>query len=397
MIKLILSYIATTSCSWTLAFLIPLYVLELTGSASWTAMSYFTAMAPFILVTPFAGVWSDRYSKRRFLLAGDCMSIAVAAAIFLALQMSTGTTLAAVLLLLNFALASVGATHHPMFQSYAPEILAAESLKRFNAFINAADNLIRVLAPVLVAAALAFTSKEMLLLACGAGFLLSLPLIYRSKEPNSVRDIRTGILRELRDGLRYVLADENLSSFSLLFFCVNFGLALIGANLVFIFSSIYGVAQEDIGLYYGVIGAGAVSGSFLAPRLMNRFEDATLIVGCCALAGLLALLACLATTPLAMSMVWAISTACQSVVVVSFFTFRQRVVPGILLGRTIGVTRLISYLAIPAASVLGGLLLDRHQNAVAVLAGGGGAILLGSLIAMRSPAFQKRMIRQQGH
>ncbi|WP_151637094.1 hypothetical protein [Noviherbaspirillum aerium] len=39
MIKLILSYIATTTCSWTLAFLIPLYVLELTGSAAWTAMS----------------------------------------------------------------------------------------------------------------------------------------------------------------------------------------------------------------------------------------------------------------------------------------------------------------------------------------------------------------------
>ncbi|WP_151638722.1 MFS transporter [Noviherbaspirillum aerium] len=353
-------------------------------------------MAPFILVTPFAGVWSDRYSKRRFLLAGDCMSIVIAAAIFLALQVSTGTTLAAALLLLNFALASVGATHHPMFQSYAPEILAADSLKRFNAFINAADNLIRVLAPVLVAAALAFTSKEMLLLACGAGFMLSLPLIYLSREPQASGIRRTGILRELADGLRYVLGDANLSTFSLLFFCVNFGLALIGANLVFIFSSIYGVAQEDIGLYYGVIGAGAVTGSFIAPHLMNRFDEAALIVTCCALAGALALLACLATGPLAMSLIWAISTACQSVVVVTFFTFRQRVVPSGLLGRTIGVTRLISYLAIPAASILGGLLLDRHQSAVLVLASGGGAILLGSLIAMRSPAFQHRLARQPG-
>lgn len=396
MIKLVLSYIATTSCSWTLAFLIPLYVLELTGSAAWTAMSYFTAMAPFILVTPFAGVWSDRYSRRRFLLAGDCVSIVIAAAICLSLQIWTGTALAVVLLLLNFALASVGATHHPVFQSYAPEILEAESLKRFNAFINAADNLIRVLAPVLVAAMLAFTSKEMLLRACGAGFLLSLPLIYRSREPQTVRAGRTGILRELADGLRYVLSDANLSAFSLLFFCVNFGLALIGANLVFIFSSVYGVAQEDIGLYYGVIGAGAVSGSFLAPHLMNRFEEAFLIVGCCALAGLLALLACLAKTPIAMSVVWALSTACQSVVVVTFFTFRQRVVPSVLLGRTIGVTRLISYLAIPAASLLGGLLLDRQHSAVAVLAGGGGAILLGSLVAMRTPAFQTRVLKREG-
>jgi MFS family permease len=359
-------------------------------------MSYFTAMAPFILVTPFAGVWSDRYSKRRFLLAGDCVSIMITAVICLSLQIWTGTTLAVVLLLLNFALASVGATHHPVFQSYAPEILEAESLKRFNAFINAADNLIRVLAPVLVAAMLAFTSKEMLLLACGAGFLLSLPLIYRSEEPQTVRSGKTGILRELADGLRYVLSDANLSTFSLLFFCVNFGLALIGANLVFIFSSVYGVAQEDIGLYYGVIGVGAVSGSFLAPHLMTRFEDASLIVGCCALAGLLALLACLAETPLAMSVVWALSTACQSVVVVTFFTFRQRVVPSGLLGRTIGVTRLISYLAIPAASLLGGLLLDRHHSAVTVLAGGGGAILLGSLVAMRSPAFHTRMLRREG-
>lgn len=397
MIKLILSYIATTTCSWTLAFLIPLYVFELTGSASWTAMSYFTAMAPFILVTPFAGVWSDRYSKRRFLLAGDCMSIVVAAAIYLALHVTTGTTLAAVLLVLNFALASIGATHHPMFQGYAPEILASASLRRFNAFINAADNLIRVLAPVLVAATLAFYSKEALLIACCAGFLLSLPLIYCSAEPPAVGGSRTGILRELKEGFRYVMSDADLSTFSLLFFCVNFGLALIGANLVYIFSSIYGVAQEDIGFYYGVIGAGAVTGSVIAPHLMNRNDEASLIVSCCALAGILALLASLATTPLAMSLIWAVSTACQSVVVVAFFTFRQRIVPSGLLGRTIGVTRLISYLAIPAASILGGLLLDRQHSAVAVLAGGGGAILLGSLIAMRSPAFQKRMLRQQGN
>jgi hypothetical protein len=48
--------------------------------------------------------------------------------------------------------------------------------------------------------------------------------------------------------------------------------------------------------------------------------------------------------------------------IVTWFTLRQRIVPGHLLGRVIATTRLIAYVSIPIASFVGGALLASTQN-----------------------------------
>jgi MFS family permease len=381
------SYLVTTICGWTLAFLVPLYVWELTQSASWTSLTYFTAMAPYILVTPFAGVWSDRYQKKHFLIAGDLCSVLLSCVLYGALSTLSGSGLVIALLALNFLLASVSATHHPMFQSLAPEILPTDQLKTFNSVVNAIDNIVRILAPLLVAALLGFLDKKVILMVCGSGFLVSLPMLFLVRHVPITLKQRRGVFQELFEGIRYVASDRNLMSFSMLFFFVNFGLSIIGSNLVAIFSSIFAVPPQNLGYYYGVIGVGAVMGSLMAPRLIGRVEDAGLILICCTLAGVFALLASFSSGPLGMALIWAASTAAQSMVVVAFFTFRQKVVPQEILGRTVGVTRLISYLAIPPASVMGGLLMERTHSLPMVMAAGGLSILMGTLISLRAPAF----------
>ncbi|BAO91586.1 hypothetical protein [Caballeronia cordobensis] len=72
MFKLTASYIISSVCSWTIGFLVPLYIYSATKSATWTSLAYIAALAPYILVTPFAGVWSDRYRKKHFLWEATC-------------------------------------------------------------------------------------------------------------------------------------------------------------------------------------------------------------------------------------------------------------------------------------------------------------------------------------
>ena len=386
--KLLGSYLVTTICSWTLEFLIPLYVLELTKSAIWTSLTFFAVMAPHILITPFAGVWSDRYSKKHFLIAGDVASIIIACITYYTLNTQSGFILASALLVLNFLLASISATHHPMFQSLAPEILAQDQLKKFNSIVNAIDNIIGIIAPIFVATLLTVTSKKNILISCGGLFLFSLPLLILLPKLAHKAKSKTGIFRELAEGMRYVISDATLISFSLLFFCVNFGFGLISSNLIYIFSTILHVPQENIGYYYAVIGAGAITGSFIAPKIIGTMSDAKIIINCCFSAGILAVLACLTTSALSLALIWAASIACVSIVIVTFFTFRQKVVPKELLGRTVGVTRLISYLAIPPASIIGGILMDKTHSSIVIMGCGGVAILFGTIIAQRAQAFR---------
>lgn len=381
MLKLLASYVITTVCSWTIAFLIPLYIYEQTRSPIWTSLAFFAAMAPYILVTPFAGVWSDRYSKRRFLIGGDLLNMGIGCLMYGAVCTLSGDTLSLTLLLLSFMLASVGATHHPVFQSIAPALIEGQKLHRFNAIVNAIDNLIRIVAPIGVAAVLAFTSKERILICCVAGFVISTPLCYLLSEPGRPQPATTRVVTELRTGLLYVIRHRELFSFVLLFFFCNFGFALIGASLIYIFTTILAVPLVDIGYYYGLIGAGAVVGSALGSVLVKRCHAGILIRRSCLLAGGFALFGALTNAPWPLSLFWALSTCCQSVVVVAFFTYRQQVVPQAILGRTVGITRLIAYLAIPPASLLSGWLLLQFASSALILASGGVCIIFASLCA----------------
>ncbi|QQQ51099.1 MFS transporter [Pseudomonas syringae] len=381
MLKLLGSYVITTVCSWAIAFLIPLYIYELTASPIWTSLAFFAAMAPYIVVTPFAGVWSDRYSKRRFLIAGDVLNIGIGALMYAAVSTQSGETLSIMLLLLSFMLASVGATHHPVFQSIAPALIEGQKLHRFNAIVNAIDNIIRIVAPIGVSAALAFTNKDSILLFGVAGFVISVPLCYLLSEQGKPPTAETRVLTELKNGLLYVVRHRELFSFVLLFFFCNFGFALIGASLIYIYTTLLAVPLIDIGYYYGLIGAGAVTGSALGSVLVKRFHAGILIRRSCLLAGAFALAGALTTAPWPLSALWALSTCCQSIVVVAFFTYRQQAVPLAILGRTVGITRLIAYLAIPPASLLSGWLLLEFASSAVILALGGTSIIFASMCA----------------
>ncbi|MFJ5239851.1 MFS transporter [Pseudomonas neuropathica] len=381
MFKLLASYVITSVCSWAIAFLIPLYIYEQTGSPVWTSLAFFAAMAPYILVTPFAGVWSDRYSKRRFLIGGDLINIFIGCLMLTAVNTLSGDTLSITLLLLSFLLASVGATHHPVFQSIAPALIEGRKLHRFNAIVNASDNIIRIVAPIGVAAVLAFSTKERILLGSIVGFALSLPLCYWLKEQGKPQFATTHVLAEIKAGLLYVIRHRELCSFVLLFFFCNFGFALIGASLIYVYTTLLGVPLSDVGYYYGLIGAGAVAGSAIGALLVKRYPAGVLIRRSCLLAGIFTLTGALASEPWTLSAFWALSTCCQSVVVIAFFTYRQQAVPQAILGRTVGVTRLIAYLAIPPASLLSGWLLLKFASSALILASGGLCIIFASLCA----------------
>ncbi|MDU9404252.1 MFS transporter [Pseudomonas sp. zfem004] len=381
MLKLLASYFTTATCSWVIAFLIPLYIYEQTGSPVWTSSAYLVAIAPYILVTPFAGAWSDRFSKRLLLVGGDLLSLVTGLVLYAALQLLSGLLLCSVLLLLTFLLTSVRATHHPAFQSIAPSIIEKGRLHTFNAVVNASDNMIRIAAPLGVAAALTLTSKDQLLILAVLGFAISLPLCYQLEERHKPQPTSRPILREISTGFSYVIENKQLRALVTLFFFCNFGFALIGASLVYLYTSILAVPSTQLGYYYGLIGCGAVAGSLLGAMLAKRCQAGALIRHSCLLAGLFTLAGAFTQTPWSLSAFWALSTCCQSVVVIAFFTYRQQTVPQAILGRTVGVTRLIAYLAIPPASLLSGWLLLHFSSSALVLASGGICITLASLLA----------------
>lgn len=70
---------------------------------------------------------------------------------------------------------------------------------------------------------------------------------------------------------------------------------------------------------------------------------------------------------------------------VSWFVLRQRTVPPQLLGRVVATTRMIAFMSIPVAAVLGGVLEQHWNDMYLIIALAGGLRLLAGLGALASP------------
>lgn len=66
--------------TWLLTVAVPAYVLELTGSLMATGLTLAAEYLPLLLLGPLAGVLSDRWDRRRVMLATDLFRAVVVAA-----------------------------------------------------------------------------------------------------------------------------------------------------------------------------------------------------------------------------------------------------------------------------------------------------------------------------
>ncbi len=55
MYKLLLAYLVSSLCGWCAAFLVPLVINDITGSAFYTAVTYGVSFLPYFLVMPIGG------------------------------------------------------------------------------------------------------------------------------------------------------------------------------------------------------------------------------------------------------------------------------------------------------------------------------------------------------
>ncbi len=83
----------------------------------------------------------------------------------------------------------------------------------------------------------------------------------------------------------------------------------------------------------------------------------------------------MANTSISTAVIWAISSAAQSIIIVTFFTFRQKTVPSEIIGRVVGITRLIAYLSIPLAAIISGIVM-KYTNSFSLVSSIGALIII---------------------
>jgi len=178
-------------------------VYRLTGSALLLGTVGFTSQIPTFLVAPFAGVLADRCNRRRLLLATQ--SLAMAQAFLLAYFVLTGSIQVWQIITLSLLLGVVNGFDIPLRQSFVIEMVEEkEGLANAIALNSSMVNAARLVGPSVAGLLISLLGEGVCFLLNGVSYLAVLvSLALMRVAPRPVRQTRSSILHELREGVSY--------------------------------------------------------------------------------------------------------------------------------------------------------------------------------------------------
>jgi DHA3 family macrolide efflux protein-like MFS transporter len=180
---------------------------------------------PTFILSPFAGVWADRYDRKRLIILSDAMIALVT--LVLALAFMAGYQ-AVWLLLAGAALRAVGsAVQGPAVGAILPQIVPEDKLIRANGLNGTIQSAIMLISPLLSGALLTLASLQLVFFidVITAGLAISVLLVLRvATHAKAAVKQETGYFTDMMEGFRYIRDHRYLVSY---FAYVGFFLFLI--------------------------------------------------------------------------------------------------------------------------------------------------------------------------
>lgn len=348
---------------WCFKLAIPILVWKLTNSAFWMSVAYAAAILPFVLIMPLGGVIGDMFSRKILLLFGDLISGLLC--ILLVVYLALGGTNHFIIMLIVFCLGAVFAIYHPSFQGIIPQLVSPDKLSKANSLNSISDNMINMLGTVISGILLSIFKPETVILLNALSFVISFIFIYLIKVEvifNRVSITIAQIIANLKSGYMVAMSQPIIKYGTLLFILFNFASNLIMGNFIYYLTKVLSLTPEGAGSAIALSSIGALIGALIAPKLIRQFIPGRLMIGCTVISslGILVLLFTNSLTGVVIGR--AISMMGDTIIVVTMFTLRQKVIPNNFLSRVVAITRTISFIPIPIASIFGGFLLSQFGN-----------------------------------
>ena len=244
-------------------------VTDMTGSPAAVAMVQVAAALPVFLLAIPAGVLADVVDRRSLLIATQAMLAAVSATLMgLALA---GQLTVSLLVGLTF-LGGVGAAlTGPAWQSIVPDLVPKGQLRSAVALNSLGFNIARAIGPALGGVLLTAFGAVATYGADVASYLVVIGALLWWRRAAAAHDpLREHLGGAFRAGLRFARASAELRDVlkraALFFICAN----AIWALLPLVARQLLGGGAGFYGLLLGAVGAGAIAGATILPRLRAR-------------------------------------------------------------------------------------------------------------------------------
>jgi MFS family permease len=344
-------------------------VKDRTDSGPWVSALFIVEFLPAVAVGLLFGPLLDRLSRRTTMITADL----VRAAAFCLLPF-THDALQVVVLAGIVGLAT--GFFRPAAYAGLPNLVAEKDLAAANALLQTAENASWAIGPVIGGVLVAAAGPHAAYWINAVSFLLSAALLsgIPARLLQSAVAETHGHLRDLREGLLFVLRSRPLRAVLVAWTLAMLAIAAINTTEVFLAKDSFDAGDFGYGLLFGSIGLGLAVGSLAAGALVERRPVALVYGGGIVLNALGFGLAAAAPN------VWVAAVCCviagigNGAAVLCNALLVQRGAPDELRGRAFTVIMAVNYIAFGGGFVAGGLLNDSIGPR---WVWGGSAILLG--------------------
>lgn len=258
-----------------LQFVLPLYLLDVTGSGTRFGLAIACGFVPYTLLSPIGGVLADRTRKRGIMMGVNAALVAVLL-VFLALK-DTGDPFALVVFA-TMASFVAQALYQPSIQSTVPFVLAAPDVPRGVALVSQIGSLTTLSGPVVGAAVYGAVGLVPVVWVSLAAFALSGAVVALAVrfpcEPASWEGSALAMVRDdLAEAVRY-LRDKPLllgGMATATFVNMSAG-ALISVGTVYVVTITLGLPAAYASFAQMAMGAGSLVGHSLLAIAPRRFS-----------------------------------------------------------------------------------------------------------------------------
>lgn len=240
-------------------------VYRVTNSAFLLGLVAFCERIPILLIAPFAGVFADRWKKRKALMWIE--SAAMLQALILAFLTFSNLINIWYLVALSLFLGTVSAFEVPVRQSFVVEMVNGdkEALPNAIAFNSMVFNLSRLIGPSVAGFMIAGVGEGWCFMANAFSYAMIVGSLFLMKITDVAfldRKKRTQVFKQLKDGFQYVSHHKIMTSLLLVLAVVSFSNASVRTlGPVFARDILKGNAST-LGFLMSAVGFGAICGAF---------------------------------------------------------------------------------------------------------------------------------------
>jgi len=269
--------LAVVSGYWILVMAQGWLVLQVTDSAFWVGMISFILGIPALFLSPFGGLYADRFDRRKMLLFGHGMA---ALLIFLlATLTSTGVIAIWHVAAISVLLGTVWAITDPAYMAIIPSLVTPDDLMNAMAMNTLSWHLSQLIGPAIAGVLMGLVTLGGTFYGAGIAFVVAVLLLYLIRAPVTVTTRQTSIGKDIKEGLRYIKSNKVALMLILLMAVVAlFALPYLWLMPVFA-RDVLGVGEAGYSQLMMAVGAGGLGGGIIAARLGDFRRKGWLLIG----------------------------------------------------------------------------------------------------------------------